>query len=88
MNSDTFQGKWHEIKGEIQNLWGKLTHDDLDRTKGNVDAIGGLVQQHYGDSKDDVKQKISDVIHRVEHKVANKTEQVKTSLRDSDTHNV
>ena len=88
MNKDTFQGKWTEVKGEIQNLWGKLTHDDLDRTKGNLDAISGLVRQHYSDSKDDVAQKLKDAVHRVEHTVADKTEQAKTALRESENRHV
>lgn len=88
MNNDTIQGKWTEFKGEIQNLWGRSTHDDLDRTEGNVEAIGGLIQQHYGQSKDDVSQKLNDVFHSVEHSVADKTEHAKNALRNSNNQRI
>jgi uncharacterized protein YjbJ (UPF0337 family) len=31
MNSDVFEGKWKQIRGEAKSWWGKLTDDDLDR---------------------------------------------------------
>ncbi len=33
MNKDVFEGKWEQIKGDVQKKWGKLTNDDLDVIK-------------------------------------------------------
>ena len=29
MNSDQFEGKWKQVKGEVREKWGKLTDDDM-----------------------------------------------------------
>ena len=85
MNESTMSGKWTEIKGEIQQMWGKLTHDDLDRTKGNISAIGGLIEQHYGETKDAVAKKLDEIFQKSGQAVANKSEQAKDFVRDTKT---
>jgi uncharacterized protein YjbJ (UPF0337 family) len=48
MNKDQLQGKWHQMKGEVQRQWGKLTNDDLDQVNGNLEKLVGVVQERYG----------------------------------------
>ncbi len=48
MNKDVFEGKWKEMRGQIKELWGKLTDDDLEQAAGNGEQIIGLLQQKYG----------------------------------------
>lgn len=64
MNTDVIKGKWMEVKGEILNKWGKLTDNELDQTKGNIKSIAGLIQQHYGDLKEDVNEKLNAIFER------------------------
>ena len=61
MNSDILKGKWTEMKGNVLNQWGKLTHDELDATKGNVAAIAGLIEQRYGEAKEAISDKLSSI---------------------------
>lgn len=56
MNSDILQGKWKQMKGEIQNKWGKLTNDDLDRIEGNQEKMLGVLQERYGYAKDEARK--------------------------------
>lgn len=81
-NEDTLKGKWKEIKGEVQKAWGKLTDDELTQTKGDVKAISGLVQQRYGESKENFEKKFSDIVDRFNTSRDQKAEQVKRELRD------
>jgi uncharacterized protein YjbJ (UPF0337 family) len=92
INEQTIKGKWNEFKGELQDMWGKVTGDDLDRTKGNVKAISGLMEQKYGSLKEDAKTKFDDLVNRysdktedkkqgITNKAANKTESIKDSVR-------
>ena len=81
MNTDIIKGKWMEVKGEILNKWGKLTDSELDQTKGNITSIAGLIQQRYGDLKEDVSAKLNDIFERGKEAVADKSEQVKENVR-------
>ena len=54
LNEEMIKGKWKEIKGEIKTLWGKLTDDELDKTSGNLESIAGIIQQRYGNKKEDI----------------------------------
>ena len=37
MNKDIFEGNWKQLKGKVQEQWGKLTNDDLDVIEGKRD---------------------------------------------------
>ena len=79
MNNEMIQGKWKEIKGEIITQWGKMTDDEVEQTTGNLISITGLVQQKYGEKKEEIELKLSSIIA----KFSQKTETVKNKLKDS-----
>ena len=58
LNQDQIKGKWTEIKGGVRNLWGGITDDDLEKTKGNLQSVAGIVQEKYGESKEEIKNKL------------------------------
>ncbi|MBK7779851.1 MAG: CsbD family protein [Ardenticatenia bacterium] len=58
MNSDIFEGKWKQIRGEAKSWWGKLTDDDLDRAAGKFDVLAGLLQERYGYSREHAADEI------------------------------
>lgn len=60
LNEDTIKGKWKEVKGGIQKMWGDLTDDDLDRAEGDLTSISGIIQKRYGESKEAVQMKLND----------------------------
>jgi len=51
MNAEQLKGKWLQFKGELQQMWGKFTDDDLQQIEGNYDKFVGKVQERYGDKK-------------------------------------
>ncbi|MES3036704.1 MAG: CsbD family protein [Bdellovibrionota bacterium] len=69
MNNSRVNGKWNEIKGEIQKTWGKITGDELEQTKGDSKAISGLLEQRYGIAKDEASTKLSSIFDRFSDKV-------------------
>jgi uncharacterized protein YjbJ (UPF0337 family) len=77
INEEVFKGKWNDIRGEIQTQWGKLTDSELDKTKGNVKSIFGIIQQRYGEKQLDIEEKLE----KIAAKVAQKTEEVKRKIR-------
>ena len=50
-NKDILQGKWHELKGQVKQQWGKLTDDDITRLSGKTEELTGVLQQKYGYGK-------------------------------------
>ena len=58
MNSDSFEGKWKQIKGAFKEKYGKITNDEYTEAEGNFDKLAGKVQERYGKSKEDLKKEI------------------------------
>lgn len=64
MNKDIIEGKWKQLKGETQKQWGKITDDDFDKIAGQREKFAGIVQSHYGKSKQDAEKEIDDFCKR------------------------
>jgi uncharacterized protein YjbJ (UPF0337 family) len=62
MNTDTIKGKWNQWKGAIQKQWGKITGDELEQTKGELNSISGLIQEKYGLAKDEADRKVRELM--------------------------
>ena len=60
MNWDRIEGNWKEIKGQVVEKWGRLTHDEVDVIAGRREQLEGTLQRVYGKSKDEVKQEVDD----------------------------
>lgn len=52
MNENILVGNWKQLRGKVQENWGKLTDDDLDQIEGRRDQIVGLLQKRYGYAQD------------------------------------
>ncbi|WP_316977060.1 CsbD family protein [Shumkonia mesophila] len=64
MNWDRVEGNWKQFKGQIQQQWGKLTDDDLDKMKGTQTELAGRLQERYGIARDDAEKQINDWLSR------------------------
>lgn len=60
MNKDILEGKWDQIRGEVQKKWGKLTNDDLDVIKGDTVKLSGKLQEKYGWTKEEAEKELED----------------------------
>jgi len=68
MNKDIFEGKFKEISGELKKKWGELTDDDIKKTKGNAQALAGILQQKLGHTKEQSEEEVSDILGTLERK--------------------
>lgn len=57
-NQPWLKGKWNEYKGKVQEKWGDLTDDDLDRVEGRRDQLVGAIQQRYGRSRQAAEEEL------------------------------
>jgi uncharacterized protein YjbJ (UPF0337 family) len=60
MDSDRFKGNWKQLRGSVQEQWGKLTNDDLDVIEGQRDQLVGRLQERYGIEKDEARRQVSE----------------------------
>jgi uncharacterized protein YjbJ (UPF0337 family) len=81
INENTIKGKWLEVKGDIQKAWGKITDDELEKTKGDMKSIGGLIQQKYGESKESTSDKLSEMFKRFEKQKDDAVDNIKNNLK-------
>jgi uncharacterized protein YjbJ (UPF0337 family) len=58
MNQDTISGNWKQLKGKIQEQWGRLTDDDLDVIEGKRDQLVGKIQERYGMARDQAAEEL------------------------------
>jgi uncharacterized protein YjbJ (UPF0337 family) len=65
MNQDIFKGNWKQLKGKIQEQWGKLTDDDLDVAEGKRDQFLGRLQEKYGMAKEEAERQLKDFEDRI-----------------------
>jgi uncharacterized protein YjbJ (UPF0337 family) len=59
MNNDIIQGNWNQLRGKIQQQWGKLTGDDLDKIEGKRKELVGRVQERYGYARDQAEKEVN-----------------------------
>ena len=64
MNWDRIEGNWKQFKGKLQEEWGDLTHDELDRAAGQREQVEGLIQERYGKTKDEVRAEVDKWLSR------------------------
>ena len=63
MNSDIIQGNWNQLKGKVQQHWGKLTGDELDRVEGRRTELVGLVQERYGFAREQAEKEVDSFLN-------------------------
>ncbi len=64
MNKYIIQGKWHEIKGKVNQQWGKISDDEITELKGSYEELQGLLQKKYGYQKDEAEKEIQTFIEQ------------------------
>mgnify|MGYP001097164211 CR=1 FL=1 len=68
MNEEILKGRWNQIKGEIQKEWGELTDNDIERAKGELTYLQGVIQEKYGHSKEEAKAKLDEFLAKFKDK--------------------
>jgi uncharacterized protein YjbJ (UPF0337 family) len=81
INQETVNGKWLEIKGEVQKAWGKLTSDEIEQTKGDITTIAGLVLQKYGEEQEKFQKKFSEIVESLQAKKETVVNNLKQDLK-------
>ena len=64
MNWERLQGNWEQLKGAVQEKWGKLTDSELDRIAGQRKQLVGQLQERYGLAKEEAERQLHDLLDK------------------------
>lgn len=62
MNTDIFEGKWRQLKGEVRKRWGQLTDDEIEEMEGRQEKLIGKLQEKYGYTRVRAEQEVNDFL--------------------------
>ena len=60
MNRNEMKGNWRQLKGNVQEKWGKLTDDDMDQIEGQREVLVGKIQKRYGKTEAEASEEVDD----------------------------
>ena len=66
MNQQQIEGKWLQFKGALREKWGELTDSQLEETAGRHEQVVGLLEEHYGYSKEKAEVALKKMGERLE----------------------
>jgi len=58
MNTDTFEGQWRQMRGDLRSWWGRLSDNDFEKIAGKKDRLMGMLQEKYGYTREAAQQEI------------------------------
>jgi len=58
MNTDTFEGQWRQMRGELRSWWGRLSDNDFEKIAGKKDRLIGTLQEKYGYTREAAQQEV------------------------------
>ena len=62
INQQTLEGNWNEIKGKIHEKWGQITQDDLQKARGSIDQLVGVIQRKTGEARDRIEKRLGGIV--------------------------
>ena len=65
MNRNELEGNWKQMKGRVQEEWGKLTDDDVDQIEGRWKVLVGTIQERYGKTESEASKEVDRWFDRV-----------------------
>ncbi len=61
------KGTWKQFRGKLQEKWGDLTDDELDRLEGKRDQIEGFIEKKTGEARQAVRDAIDEAAKEVKY---------------------
>ena len=61
-------GIWKQFTGRIQEAWGSITDDDLDRYEGSREQLEGFIQQKTGEKREAIRERIDEIARAVKYR--------------------
>lgn len=62
---ERIQGNWKQLSGSVRHEWGKLTHNDVEQVKGDMEVLAGKIEERYSTTKAEAKRQIEQWVNKV-----------------------
>ena len=63
LNQDQITTLWPQMKVAIRNIWGSLSEEEVERTHGDFSALASLVQEKFGEDREQISLKIDQLMN-------------------------
>lgn len=83
MNASVLTSKWNQARDDVQRRWGKLTEDDVERVKGDINHLVSLVETRYGYTRKTAEREVNRFLKRYDRKVRDVVNRVPKQVRQS-----
>lgn len=60
-------GTWKKFKGRLQEAWGAISGDNLDRYQGKRDQLEGHLEKKTGESRSEIRKKLDEISNETEY---------------------
>jgi uncharacterized protein YjbJ (UPF0337 family) len=77
VNTQTLQGQWNQVRGQLKKKWGQLTDDDLKFANGNLDQLVGRIQHKTGEAREAIEGFLDELTAQGSSAVAQAAESVR-----------
>ena len=61
MNENELKGNWQNLKGKVREKWGKVTDDDIEVIAGKRDQLVGKLRERYGHAQAEAEKLVSEL---------------------------
>lgn len=83
MNADILEGKWKQMRGAVQERWGRLTNDDLEMIAGKRKKLAGKLQERYGYSRQKAEAEINSFMKDFNSQLSEARAKVETAAQEA-----
>ena len=61
MNENELKGNWQNLKGKVREKWGKVTDDDIEVIAGKRDQLVGKLRERYGHAQAEAEKLVDEL---------------------------
>jgi uncharacterized protein YjbJ (UPF0337 family) len=81
MDTSVLTNKWNQVRNDVKHRWDKLTEEDVERVKGDIDELVSLVEQKYGYTRKAAESEVKRFLKQYDRTVRDVVKKVPKEVR-------
>lgn len=81
INQQTLERFWNEIRAKVQQRWGELSKEDLQRARQSVEQLVAVIQQRTGNSREQIRRYLDDLSVNVRSAFESSSQQARSTAQ-------